>query len=85
MAGKPARRLARQLKDVQSVLGDHQDTVVGRQLVRRLGVAAQLAGEPAFSYGLFYGREIGRAERLEGAAMRTWVRASRRKHRRWLA
>jgi CHAD domain-containing protein len=85
VAGKPARRFARQLKDVQSVLGDHQDTVVGRQLTRRLGVAAQLAGEPAFSYGLFYGRETGRAERLEGVAMRTWARASRRKHRRWLA
>jgi CHAD domain-containing protein len=85
VAGKPARQFAQQLKDVQSVLGDHQDTVVGRQLARRLGVAAQLAGEPAFSYGLFYGREICRAGRLDAAAARTWARASRRKHRRWLA
>jgi CHAD domain-containing protein len=84
VAGRPARRFARQLKDVQSVLGDHQDTVVGRQLARRLGVAAQLAGEPAFSYGLFYGREACRAGRLDAAGTRIWARASRRKHRRWL-
>ena len=85
VAGKPASQFAGQLKEVQSVLGDHQDTVVGRQLARRLGVAAQLAGESAFSYGLFHAREACLAGQLEAQAIKTWHRASRRRYRSWLA
>src|SRR5215469_2452948 len=51
--GSTAARFAKQMKSVQSVLGDHQDTVVGRELARQLGVAANLADESSFSYGLF--------------------------------
>ena len=60
VSGKPAAGFARKMKKIHSLLGAHQDTVVGRQVARRLGVAAHLAGESAFTYGLFYG-EIGRA------------------------
>jgi CHAD domain-containing protein len=82
--GPAADRFARQMKKVQSVLGDYQDTVVGRQLARQLGVAAQLAGESAFSYGVFYGRDACAAGRLEQLAEQTWRRAGRRKYRSWL-
>ncbi len=85
VAGKPASQFVGQLKKMQSVLGNHQDTVVGRQLARRLGVAAQLAGESAFSYGLFHAREACLAAQLESQAIKTWQRASRRRHRAWLA
>jgi CHAD domain-containing protein len=81
---KQARRFAGQMKMVQSVLGDHQDTVIARQAERDLGTAAHLAGENAFSYGLLYGGDACHAERLQAQARRTWKRASRSRYRRWM-
>jgi CHAD domain-containing protein len=77
VCGKPAAKFARRVKKVQSVLGDHQDTVVGRRLARRLGVAAQRAGESAFTYGVFYGRDAAAADRLDSLAQKAWRRVSR--------
>jgi len=82
--GKPARRFARQMKKVQSVIGDHQDTVMARQAARDLGIGAHLAGENAFSYGLLHEREADRAERLQAETRKTWKRASRPRYRRWM-
>jgi CHAD domain-containing protein len=82
--GKQARRFARQMKKVQTVLGDHRDTVLARQAARDLGIAAYLAGENAFSYGLLYECELHRAERLRARARRVWRRASRPRYRRWM-
>jgi len=83
IGGKQAQRLAGQMKRLQSVLGDHHDTVVGRQVSRMLGIAAQLAGEEAFTYGLFYERDSCRAEGLDGQVRKTWQRARKRKYRFW--
>lgn len=82
--GKPARAFARQMKQVQSVLGEHQDAVLARQEARDLGVGAHLAGENAFTYGLLHEREFGQARRLQTQAVQVWRRAARRKHRRWM-
>jgi CHAD domain-containing protein len=84
-SGHTARRFAGQMKKVQSALGDHQDTVVGRQEARQLGIAAHLAGESAFTYGLFYERDACLAESLQTRAQKAWRRASRPKYRAWLA
>ena len=83
-AGKPARTFARQMKKVQTVIGDHQDTVIARQAARDLGIGAHLAGENAFTYGLLYERELHRAERLQAKARRVWKRASRPRYRKWM-
>jgi len=83
-AGPQARRFARQMKKVQSVLGDHQDAVIARYAARDLGIGAHLAGENAFTYGLLYEREAHRAERLQAAAGKTWQRASRSRYRKWM-
>jgi CHAD domain-containing protein len=83
-SGKPARRFAKQMKQVQSVIGDHQDTVIARQAARDLGIGAHLAGENAFTYGLLHEREHDQAERLQSASRRTWTRASRPRHRKWM-
>jgi hypothetical protein len=82
--GKKARRFAQQMKKVQSILGDHQDAVIARQVERDLGLGAHLAGENAFSYGLLYGRDTCDAARLQAQAWRTWKRASRPRYRRWM-
>ena len=85
VAGQDARRFAAQMQKVQSVLGDHQDTVIARELERSLGVAAHLAGENAFSYGLFYERDVCDARTLQDLALKIWRNSSRRRYRRWLA
>jgi CHAD domain-containing protein len=83
-AGHPARTFARQMKHVQSVLGDHHDSVVARQEARELGIGAHLAGENAFTYGLLHERELHRAQRLDDRARHIWQHASRRRYRHWM-
>jgi CHAD domain-containing protein len=83
--GSEATRFAQRMKKVQSVLGDHHDAVVARGLDRDLGVAAHLAGENAFSYGLLHEREAQAALRLQDQARQAWKRASRSVYRRWMS
>lgn len=54
---KAARRLAQSLKRLQTLLGERQDSVVARELLRRL--AADRQGDPrsAFTYGRLDARE----------------------------
>ena len=82
--GPQASQFARQMKKVQSVLGDHQDAVIARQTERELGMSAHLAGENAFSYGLMYERDDQAAAALQERAWRAWRTASRARYRRWL-
>lgn len=79
--GKPAKRLAKRVKAVQSVLGDHQDSVVAREVLRELAVQAYAAGETAFTWGLLYGREEASAAARERELPEVWHRASRPKLR----
>src|SRR5689334_1591413 len=85
VSGPPARRFAKQMKKVQSALGEHQDAVLARQSARDLGIGAHLAGENAFTYGLLYERERHQAARLQSTARKTWQKASRKRHRRWMS
>ncbi|KPI01008.1 CHAD domain containing protein [Actinobacteria bacterium OV450] len=74
--GKPAKRLAKAVKSVQSQLGDHQDSVVARQALHGLGVQATGAGESAFTWGVLYAREEALAERNERELPRIWESAA---------
>ncbi len=49
--GKPAKRFAKRVKALQSLLGDHQDSVVAREALRTLGIQSHAAGETAFTWG----------------------------------
>ncbi|MFJ4628289.1 CHAD domain-containing protein [Streptomyces sp. NPDC088847] len=75
--GKPAKRLGRRVKSVQKVLGDHQDSVVARDTLRQLAVAAHAAGETAFVWGLLYGQEQAAADARERELPVVWAAASR--------
>ena len=81
--GKPARQFTRQMKKVQTVLGEHQDAVVARGLDRELGMSAHLAGENGFTYGLFFEREAQLGSRLEQQTQRRWQHRSRPHFHRW--
>ncbi|MEW1808910.1 CYTH and CHAD domain-containing protein [Pseudarthrobacter sp. NPDC080039] len=69
---KRASHIVDAAHDVQKVLGDHQDSIVTRTVLRRLGSQAFLQGENGFSYGRLHALE-------EAAALET----ERRFHAEW--
>jgi CHAD domain-containing protein len=71
-AGSEAEDVAKAAKKVQTLLGVLQDTVVVRERCRRIGLSAQAAGEPSFTYGLLLGREEGRAADAERRFAERW-------------
>jgi CHAD domain-containing protein len=54
-AGAP--KVSKRAKKIQSLLGDHQDSVVSREHLKRQAEAAHAAGEETFTYGLLYQQE----------------------------
>ena len=46
--------MAPRAKTIQSLLGDHQDSVVSRTHLSRQAEDAHAAGEDTFTYGLLY-------------------------------
>ncbi|WP_171107406.1 MULTISPECIES: CYTH and CHAD domain-containing protein [Streptomyces] len=70
--GKPASQLVASMKDLQGLLGEHQDSVMSREALRELAEQAHAAGENAFTYGLLYGREEQRAAAVEGELPGVW-------------
>ncbi|KAB7850083.1 CYTH and CHAD domain-containing protein [Streptomyces mobaraensis] len=75
--GKDAKRLAKRLKAVQTVLGDHQDSVLTRNVLRQISTQAAVAGEATFTYGLLYGREEARAAEGERQLAGVWEEAAK--------
>jgi CHAD domain-containing protein len=60
---KRAKKTVKHYKQIQRVLGDHQDGVVASGTLRRLAlIAGTTAGENGFTYGLLYQREQQAAE-----------------------
>ncbi|UJB42003.1 CYTH and CHAD domain-containing protein [Streptomyces sp. A1-5] len=79
--GRPARAFVRRTKQVQQLLGDHQDSVVARAALRELATQARRAGESGFTFGLLYGREEALAARSERELPDLWAKVSRPRHR----
>ncbi len=65
--GKPPKKLVKAAKRVQTTLGTLQDTVVTRDVCRRLAIEAAAAGENAFTFGHLHGLEQARAESARAA------------------
>ncbi|MBK3643118.1 MULTISPECIES: CYTH and CHAD domain-containing protein [Streptomyces] len=70
--GDRASALVKSMKSVQTLLGDHQDSVMARQSLRELSALAHAAGESSFTYGVLYGREEQRAAAAELALPVAW-------------
>ncbi len=82
--GKPAARLQRRLKMVQKLLGEHQDTVVSRPVLRELAGQAHLDGGNGFTYGLMHAAETARAEHAERELPAAWKRMRQPNNTAWL-
>nr|WP_108921434.1 CYTH and CHAD domain-containing protein [Mycobacterium montefiorense] len=61
-AATGADDVSKQAKAIQSLLGDHQDSVVSRDHLTVQADAAYAAGEDTFTYGLLYQQESDLAE-----------------------
>ncbi|WP_406169113.1 CHAD domain-containing protein [Streptomyces sp. NBC_00996] len=70
--GKPAESLVKSMKSLQSLLGEHQDSVMGRVTLREVAEQAHAAGESSFTYGVLYGREEQRAAAVEAQLPKEW-------------
>ena len=78
--GDAATKAAARFEAVQELLGDHQDSVVARGVLRRLGAASRGAERNGFTFGLLHEVEHGRA----AVARQEWpalaAKATARKH-----
>lgn len=73
IAAKKMKPKVKHYKRIQSVLGDHQDTVVARDALRRMAsVAGTAVGENGFTFGLLHAREeqLARESRCAAAKLR---------------
>ncbi|MFB7994001.1 CHAD domain-containing protein [Streptomyces sp. NPDC056002] len=73
--GHRAKDVGKHAKELQSLLGEHQDSVMAREALRDLAAQAHAAGESSFTYGLLYGREEALAERVEAELPPLWAKA----------
>jgi CHAD domain-containing protein len=58
--------VSKQAKAIQTLLGDHQDSVVSREHLLEQSEAARAAGEDTFTYGLLYQQELHLADGCRG-------------------
>lgn len=73
--------VSQEAKVIQTLLGDHQDSVVSREHLIQQAIAANTAGEDTFTYGLLYQQEADLAERCREqleAALRKLDKAVRK-------
>jgi CHAD domain-containing protein len=75
--GEEAQRTAEEAEAIQEVLGEFQDSIVLRQLLRELAVSVFLEGSNAFALGRLHALEQGRAERAREAFATQWKRSHR--------
>jgi CHAD domain-containing protein len=80
--GKPAKRFAAAMADVQDVLGEHQDAVVARQWLTK--TAPECAPGEAYALGMLTEVERRSAAAARSAFPEIWERAARPRLRRWL-
>jgi CHAD domain-containing protein len=70
-AAMGAKKVSKRAKKVQSLLGDHQDSVVSREHLTEQAAAANAANEDAFTYGLLHQQDADlareRRQQLEPA------------------
>ncbi|MBV9350661.1 MAG: CHAD domain-containing protein, partial [Mycobacterium sp.] len=57
-----ATKVSERAKAIQSLLGDHQDSVVSREHLSHQAEVAHTAGEDAFTFGVLYQQEADLAE-----------------------
>jgi CHAD domain-containing protein len=82
--GKKLRQWRKNVKAVQSTLGEHQDTAVGRDVLHHLTVAGHGEGQNTFTFGMLYERDAETAEKLRERFAGEWRRLRKGGRPGWL-
>lgn len=65
LLGSKADKIIARRKDLQDVLGEHQDSIVAAAFLRSEGIRlGTRSGHNGFTYGLLYGREMARQDAI---------------------
>ena len=73
--GKPAKEMVARMKEVQQLLGEHQDSVIARNTLRTISADAHRDGADTFVFGALYQLERVRAAAAEAALPVLWREA----------
>jgi CHAD domain-containing protein len=82
IVGKPARRFAAAIEDVQDLLGEHQDAVVAAQWLRT--ALATASTRETFVIGQLVAMEQADADASRARWPGMWKAAARKRLRNWL-
>jgi CHAD domain-containing protein len=82
--GDRATRVVDDLKKLQDVLGEHQDSVVARALLHDYASQVHLEGDTTFSFGRLHASEEQAGREREAEFRRLWLRRPTRRLRRRL-
>lgn len=82
--GPSATALAEAAEALQEILGEHQDSVVARAALRRLGVRIYLDGDNAFTIGRLHALEQAKGDNALLEFDAAWAVLSDKRLRRWL-
>jgi CHAD domain-containing protein len=82
--GRRAEELAASVTVIQQALGQFQDTVMSRRVLRDYGARARAAGHDGSPYGRLHMLEEARAEAAVREFDAAWKRISLKRLRRWL-
>ena len=66
-ADKRMRRIARNAKDLQTLLGEHQDAVVAAHFLSTISAASEGKNGSGFTYGVLVANELNRAARIRAS------------------
>ena len=75
VCGEGARRLARRMKAVQTLLGARQDALLARWALPRVAASAHAHGEPGFGYGVLYAARAADLAGCDAALPGLWAAA----------
>lgn len=69
LVGEQATAAIDETKELQTLLGEHQDSVVSAELLRRLGASPAANG---FTYGVLLGQQLQRSAETRAGIVLTW-------------
>jgi len=72
--GKRAAQIIESTTELQTLLGEHQDSVVSAEFLRRLGAGGLDQDQNGFTYGFLLAQERQRAQQIRDDAARRWGR-----------
>jgi CHAD domain-containing protein len=82
VVGRRAEKFARAAKKLQTLLGEHHDSVQLRTVLCEVATEAHLDGQDSFTYGRLHAIEQARAEWIEAQLPAAWDRVDAR--HRWM-